>query len=367
MRTGIANLPLHTGKAPRWLFERMRQLAGAATEMIVAEYGPEKMLERVADPRWFQAFGCVLGFDWHSSGLTTTTCGAIKEGIRGREAELGLYVAGGKGAASRKTPDEIRRFVEGASLPGDAEDLVRASRLSAKVDNTALQDGYQLYHHCFLFTASGAWSVVQQGMSDATSYARRYHWFSRTMPEFVNEPHSGIASERREQATLNMVAAEAKDARSSVTELAGAGPEVVLQEAALATRPGTLEKLELPARHIITPDDFHPRGFDKTLVLAYEAAPAGLEDVLLVPGMGPKALRALVLLAELVYGTKPSWRDPAVYSFAHGGKDGIPYPVDRPMYDSTVSLLKKAIEESKMGHSEKLNAVRRLAAFWPEV
>ncbi len=360
MRTGVANLPLHSGKAPRWLFARMAQLAGLVTDLVIAEYGADKMLERMGDPRWFQAFGCVLGFDWHSSGVTTTTCGAVKEGIRGREAELGFFAAGGKGAASRKTPDEIVRFADAASLAVDAPALVRASRLSAKVDNTALQDGYQLYHHMFFFTRAGAWAVVQQGMNDASSYARRYHWHSPTMPGFVNEPHSGIAAQQKAQRVLNMVAEESCASRDAVTDLLNQGPDAVARELA------QVEKLDLPARHWIATEDIRPRGFEKVLVAAYEQHPEGFENVLEVRGLGPKALRALVMVAELAYGAAPGWRDPALYSFAHGGKDGIPYPVDRPTYDGTVALLKKAINESEMGRSEKLAAIRRLASFWPE-
>ncbi len=356
----MASLPLHGGKAPRWLFSRMCRLAGLMTEMIVAEYGPEKMLERLSDPRWFQAFGCVLGFDWHSSGVTTTTCGAVKEGIRGREEALGLFVAGGKGGASRKTPEEILRHADVSGLSVDAGELVRASRLAAKVDNTALQDGYQLYHHVFFFTRAGAWSVVQQGMNEDTRYARRYHWHSPTMPGFVNEPHSGIVTQQKAGRVLNMVASESAGAREAVVDLLGQGPAAVRRELS------AVERLELPARHWIAPEDIRPRGFDRVLVSAYERAPRSFEEVLEVQGLGPKALRALVMVAELAYGAAPSWRDPAVYSFAHGGKDGIPYPVDRPVYDGTVALLKKAIEESAMGRSEKLAAVRRLASFWPE-
>ncbi len=360
MRTGVANLPLHNGKAPRWLFERMTLLAGVMIEMIVTDFGPDKMLERLADPRWFQAFGCVLGFDWHSSGVTTTTCGAIKEGIKGRETELGLFAAGGKGGASRKTPDEIRLFTDRAALSLEAESLVRASRLSAKVDNTALQDGYQLYHHCFFFTSSGAWGVVQQGMNDTNHFARRYHWFSSVMPSFVNEPHSGIVSEMRGQPTLNMVAGESERSRIAVTDLVRLSPDAAMREWSV------FETLEMPARHWIASEDIKPRGFEKTLLNAYEAQPSGFDRLLEVRGVGPKTLRALVLVAELVYGAKPSWRDPAVYSFAHGGKDGIPYPVNRPMYDDTVATLKRAVAASRMGHSDKLAALRRLAGFWPE-
>lgn len=361
MKTGTANLPLHSGKAPAWLFGRMVELAGCMAEMIVAEFGPETLLQRLADPRWFQAFGCVLGFDWHSSGLTTTACGALKEGVKGKQKELGLFIAGGKGAASRKTPDEIRALCERYSCRAPAEELVRASRLSAKVDNTALQDGYQLYHHVFFFTPSGAWSVIQQGMNDINHYARRYHWNSAGLESFVSDPHTGIATPVKSPDVLNTVAKEAAPNRNAVQALVLQGPDAVNRELK------ALSDLNLPARHHITVADFSVRGLDKTLVTAYETQPAGFEDVLLTPGMGPKALRALVLVAELAYGTPASWRDPAVYAFAHGGKDGIPYPVDRLLYDGTVALLKKAIGRSGMGQSEKLRAVRTLARFWPDI
>jgi hypothetical protein len=360
MRTGVANLPLHSGKAPRWLFDRMTLLAGAVTEMIVEEYGPEKMLERLADPRWFQAFGCILGFDWHSSGVTTTTCGAIKEGIKKRESELGLYVAGGKGGASRKTADEIAGFASQVGGAIDGEGLVRASKLAAKVDNTALQDGYQLYHHCFFFTHGGHWAVVQQGMNDTNHFARRYHWFSPSVASFVEEPHSGIASETSGQQVLNLVANESDQSRSAVTGLVLQGPRAVKKELA------AVEKLQMPARHWIAAEDLAVRGFDKVLIEAYERQPKDFTDLLTVKGLGPKTLRALVMVAELAYGAKPSWRDPAVYSFAHGGKDGIPYPVDRPTYDETVSVLRRAIGSSKMGQTDKLGAIKRLAGFWPD-
>ncbi|MCC6485659.1 MAG: DUF763 domain-containing protein [Armatimonadetes bacterium] len=361
MRTGVANLPLHSGKAPRWLFSRMTQLAGTVTEMIVAEYGPDKMLERLADPRWFQAFGCVLGFDWHSSGVTTTTCGAIKEGIKGREAELGFFVAGGKGGVSRKTPEEIVHYC-GTSVEGVLpEPLVNASKLSAKVDNTALQDGYQLYHHCFFFTRSAAWSVVQQGMNETNQYARRYHWHSPRLSSFVNEPHSGIASQSRSDQVLNMVAHESEASRRALVEVVKQTPVQIKKELR------SLERLDMPSRHWIAPEDLSPRGLDKVLIETYDRQPASFEQLLAIRGVGPKTLRALVMVAEIAYGARPSWKDPAVYSFAHGGKDGIPYPVDRPLYDETVSILKKAIGASRMGQSDKLTAIRRLASFWPDV
>jgi hypothetical protein len=297
----------------------------------------------------------VLGFDWHSSGVTTTTCGALKEAVRGREADFGFYVAGGKGATSRRTPAEITSTCE--ALSREPEALVSASRLAAKVDNTALQDGHQLYHHTFVFTPSGRWCVVQQGMSDITKTARRYHWLSETLRDFVDEPHAAICCDRH-GASLNMVAAESAAARAAVTELAARPPETILS---LFERVPTLF---MPARHPVSLADVDPRQLQKVLLKTYERAPERFETVLATEGLGPKALRALVLTAELIYGTKASARDPARFSFAHGGKDGTPHPVDRATYDGTIEVLRNALGRArKIDRSERVRALRRLAAF----
>jgi hypothetical protein len=322
---------------------------------LVAEHGSDEVLRRLADPFWFQALGCVLGFDWHSSGVTTTTCGALKEAVRGREADYGFYVAGGKGATSRKTPAEITVACD--ALSTEPEGLVRASKLAAKVDNTALQDGYQLYHHCFLFTPSGSWCVVQQGMSDRAKTARRYHWLSETLQSFVEEPHAAICCDRQ-GASLNMVAAESAAARAAVTELSAQPPETMLS---LFERVPTLF---MPQRHTVSLTDVDPRQLEKILLNTYERAPEDFETVLATPGLGPKALRALVLTAELIYGAKASARDPARFSFAHGGKDGTPYPVDRATYDQTIEVLRNALGRAKkIDRSERIRALKRLAAF----
>jgi len=351
-RTGIANLPLHYGKAPRWLFERMTRLAREITIAIVADYGPEEMLRRMSHPYWFQAFGCVLGVDWHSSGVTTTLCGALKEGVKGIERELGLFVAGGKGATSRRTPSEIEVWGDRLSL--EPAPLVYASRMSAKVDNSAVQDGYQLYHHSFLFTAKGSWAVVQQGMNDSNRYARRYHWLGETVANFVNEPHSAIASQAR-GTTLNLVAEESQSARITVSEIAvNENPQVVLADLK------KLKTLSLPAHHPIGVSDLHPESISRILLSVYERQPQGFEQLLGLPGVGAKTLRALSLIAELVHGVAPSYRDPARYSFAHGGKDGYPYPVDKETYDKSIELLARAVHRTKLGIREKNEAVGRL-------
>jgi hypothetical protein len=351
-RTGIANLPLHGGKAPKWLFDRMVQLAREITVVIVSDYGPEEMLRRLSHPYWFQAFGCVLGFDWHSSGVTTTLCGALKEGLRGMERDLGLFVAGGKGKTSRKTPSELESWGDKIGL--DPAPLVYASRMSAKVDSAAVQDGYQLYHHTFIFTPGGNWTVIQQGMNDANHYARRYHWLGETVSDFVNEPHAAILSEAR-GVTLDLTAGQSAPSRSTINDIATTEvPEKTLAEL------NRLKTLDLPARHRIYARDLHPDSLKKIILSAYERQPRDFERLLGLEGVGPKTIRALSLIAELVHGVAPSYNDPARYSFAHGGKDGIPYPVDRKTYDQSIEVLSRAINHSRLGLSEKQKAFGRL-------
>ena len=354
MRTGYSQLPLHNGRAPRWLFERMKLLAREISCHLVAEYGADGALQRMSDPFWFQAFGCVLGFDWHSSGLTTTTCAAVKEGIKGLEHELGLYVAGGKGRVARRTPQEIEITCEQTGY--DAALLIKASRLSAKVDSSAVQDGYQIYHHAFFFTKQGRWCVVQQGMNDATGMARRYHWLGDEKTNFVEEPHAAICCDHRGKA-LNFVAKESRISRSRVTELA-AQPDKEVENVMKR-----LPELVMPRRHWVRQADINPAYFKKILLKTYEQAPADFESLLSIQGVGAKTLRALALTAELIYGTKTSIRDPARFSFAHGGKDGTPYPVDREDYDKTIAVLHDALGKSKLDRSDKINALKRLANF----
>ena len=351
-RTGIANLPLHYGKAPRWLFDRMVKLSREITIAIVVDFGAEEMLRRLSDPYWFQSLGCILGFDWHSSGVTTTLCGALKEGIKGLEPDLGLFIAGGKGRTSRQTPSEIEVWGDKISL--DPAPLVYASRMSAKVDSSAVQDGYQLYHHTFLFTPNGSWTVIQQGMNEVNRYARRYHWLGEAVSSFVNEPHSAILSEARGQA-LNLVASESNPARTTIADIATQQkpPDILADLKKLKT-------LNLPSRHSIGVQDLHPDSLSKILLSTYERQPHNFEELLGLRGVGPKTIRALSLISELVYGVAPSYRDPARYSFAHGGKDGIPYPVDRKTYDQSIELLRKAINKTKLGIREKNEVLSRL-------
>jgi hypothetical protein len=347
-RTGFAHLPLHGGKAPRWLFERMTLLSREIVVFLVGEFGAEEVLRRLSDPYWFQAFGCVLGFDWHSSGVTTTVCGALKEGLRGLEPDLGLYVAGGKGATSCKTPAEIASACE--RIGRDPQPLIYASKISAKVDNSAVQDGYQLYHHCFVFTPKGEWCIVQQGMSDATAMARRYHWLSDNVTSYVSEPHAAICCDATAD-TLNLVARESAEVRGASAKLATERPEV------------TLKALEMPRRHTVLDVDINPKYLQKILLRTYEAAPKDFESLLSIEGVGPKTLRALALTSELIFGTEASRRDPARYSFAHGGKDGTPFPVDRPTYDKTIEIMRDALNGARIDRSEKVRAFWRLAAL----
>ncbi len=353
-RTGIANLPLHGGKAPRWLFDRMVKLAGGILDYMVGELGPGDTLARFSDPFWFQCLGCVLGFDWHSSGVTTTTCGAVKEALRDRR-DIGLFAAGGKGAASRRTPAEIKSHADRIGFAG-ASGLVQASRMSAKVDNNAVQDGYQIYHHFFMFTASGDWIVVQQGMNDSTGYARRYHWLSSDLKTFIEEPHTAICSDRR-GITMDLVASASLETREAMGALSGDKPEKTGRELE------RLKTLHFPPRHELFLCDLHPASISKVLLKTYERQPENFEVLLGMPGVGGKTLRALALIAELVHGTSLSWEDPARYSFAHGGKDGYPYPVDRENYDLSIEYLEKAVRAGRASGGEKAEALRRLSRF----
>lgn len=357
MKTGIANLPLHGGKAPAWLFKRMVRFASAVVDIFLEDNEPGILLEKVSDPFWFQSLGCLLGFDWHSSGVTTTVCGALKEAVKGREKDTGIFIAGGKGAASRKTPSEIESFAEKTGLDGGA--LVYSSRMSAKVDNSAIQDGYQLYHHCFLFTLKGKWAVVQQGMNDENGFARRYHWFSESVDNFVETPHSAICCDSRSQ-VLNMTAKESAGARDVSAELSTFSPEFWMNEAR------KIQSLDLPARHQILRRDINSKYFFRIMEETYEKTPSDFEELLSIKGVGPKTVRSLSLLSELVYGKKSSYDDPARYSFAHGGKDGIPYPVDRETYDKTIEILNGWIKRARIDLSEKEKASRRLRGFFRE-
>jgi uncharacterized protein len=353
--TGIAELPLHGGKAPAWLFQRMVRLGREIVRLIVEDHGPEEILKRISDPYWFQSLGCVLGFDWHSSGVTTTVCGALKEGLRGLEKDLGLFIAGGKGATSRRTPAEIIAAGEKFSLQRKPEDLVHLSRLTVKIDNNAIQDGFQLYHHNFFFTFSGSWAVVQQGMNDR--FARRYHWYSEQVESLTVDPHAAICSQLRLEHALNLVDSESLPAQQVITELSHESPEKLMREMQ------KLQTLSLPSHHEVRVKDLHPESIEKILLKTYEAKANDFETLLGMPGVGAKTLRALALIAEITYGAPASWKDPAKFSFAHGGKDGHPYRVNRNVYDESIEILRRTVERARIEKSDKDNALRRLQAL----
>jgi hypothetical protein len=365
-RVGVAELPLHGGKCPPWLFSRMKLLGGAISEIIVHEYGRREFLKRLGDPFFLQALGCVLGFDFHSSGLTTTTMGALKEAIK--PGELGIAVCGGKGKTSKRTPDEIQKLADIFHISSKKVDKLKyASRMAAKVDNACVQDGYQLYHHTFVLSEDGDWAVVQQGMRE--QMARRYHWLSEGVQSFVEEPHSGIIGDRSEEVVLDMTARESEEARKASVDLVRDNPKRLLPYVREAEQHSLDEyferspqamKLVLPTSHAIT-------GLTKqtatALQKAYELQPENYEELVAIHGIGPKAVRALALVSDLIYGKPPSWKDPVKFSFAHGGKDGIPYPVDRTTYQKTIEIIESATQAAKVGRKEKLNAIRRLHDF----
>ena len=354
-QTGIAQLPLHGGKAPAWLFQRMVRLGREILRLIIEDYGPQEVLTRISDPYWFQSLGCVLGFDWHSSGVTTTVCGALKEALRGREREFGLVIAGGKGATSRKTPAEILAAGEKYPLARNAEALVQLSRLTAKIDNNAIQDGFQLYHHNFFFTFDGSWAVVQQGMNDR--FARRYHWDSQNVQSLTVDPHTAICSNLQRERALNLVTAESVATQSVMTELSREHPAKLMAEL------HKLQTLSLPSHHQITVQDLRPESIEKILLRTYEAQVDRFQTLLGMPGVGAKTLRALALLAEITYGTPASWKDPAKFSFAHGGKDGHPYPVHRETYEESIEFLRRTLERVRVEPSERENSLKRLNRF----
>jgi hypothetical protein len=372
MRTGIATIPLDWGRCPPWLFNRMKKLARGIIIAIVEEFGIEEFLRRLSDPIWFQSLGCVLAFDWNSSGLTTTVMGALKEALHGLEDDLGIYVCGGKGKTSRKTPDEIRMI--GLTRGFDFyENLIYASKITAKVDSCLIQAGFQIYHHNFIFTKDGKFTVVQQGMNTEIQKARRYHWLSLKIKDFTEEPHTGVVSDVKLK-PLNLTAKESKKNKEISVELVKEEPKTFLRDVksiveksdSLITQkrlPGFCE-IELKNRefyhHPVEKERFDLKRLKKTVEKAHFLRPENFEKLLMTEGVGPKTIRALSLVSEIIYGAKPSYEDPARYSFAHGGKDSTPYPVEREIYDKTISVLEKGIEMAKISLREKEKTKKRL-------
>lgn len=379
MRTGVATFTLDYGKCPRWLFERMVRLGRAMTEAIIMEYGPEEYIKRLADPVWFQSLGTVLAFDWNASGLTTILTAALKEAIRGQERDLGIFICGGKGKTSRKTPEEILNW--GGRI-GFAEDktnkLVYNSKMVAKVDSALVQDGFQIYHHSFFFTKSGAWTVVQQGMNLENQTARRYHWFSKNIKDLVCEPHTGVVSELKVK-PLNLVAKASGQTRDLSVELVNSSFQTLLKDLELLNKYSNslsqmvdlkigndqlkllnLENKEFKFHPVVNENFFKSRYLQKIFYQLCNNKPKNYESLVAQAGVGPKTVRALALVGEVLYGAKPSYEDPARYSFAHGGKDATPYPVDRPTYDQTIKVMKKLVEKMRVDYSDKMKIIKRL-------
>ncbi len=347
-RSGSADLPLHGGFVPVWLAERMAKLGLAIVENILVDYGKDDLLRRLSDPFWFQSMGAVMGMDWHSSGITTSVLGALKRSVNPHSKELGIYICGGKGNHSRKTPEELLRIGERTGLDGNY--LVRCSKLAAKVDNTAIQDGFQLYLHSFIVSDTGKWTVIQQGMSDATGTARRYHWHSESLTSFVNDPHTSIYGKNTGY-ILNMTDKQADSSRNGVMQIASEKPEYMLKE---------ISKLVLPSHHDVRAEDLDLKRLGAILWLAQEKQPKDFEDLLLLQGLGPRTLQSLALVSEVIHGTPSRFKDPARFSFAHGGKDGHPFPVPTKVYDETIGVLQTAVYKAKLGNNEKNEAIKRL-------
>ena len=366
-RTGVANLPLHPGKAPPWLFKRMVKLSRGITGVLLYEYGPDEVLRRLADPYWFQALSCVLGFDWHSSGCSTVTCGALKEALN---PDLGLAIAGGKGKASRQTPAEIAVYAEHYGLSsGSCDRLQYCSRMAAKVDNAAIQDGHTLYHHVFFLAENGSWAVVQQGMNQATQYARRYHWLGQDVKSFVCEPHQAIMGEDHPEVVLDMTAKPSSSAQKVAVDLVNDHPSHLLHDWATLTTSSTQKTLDdwTSSTPASTPMVLSmPRTINwKRMKEIYDVHPTNYEELLALKGVGPGTIRALALISDLIYGEKPSWDDPVRYSFAHGGKDGVPRAVDRDFMDESTEIIRQGVLEANLGQTEKLQALKRLRDFLP--
>ena len=346
--SGTADLPLHGGYVPIWLAERMAKLGFAIVQNILLDYGKDDLLRRLSDPFWFQSMGAVMGMDWHSSGITTSVMGALKRAVNPHSKELGIYICGGKGKYSRQTPDELLRISDKTGLDGNY--LVRCSKLSAKVDNTAIQDGFQLYTHNFILSDTGKWTVIQQGMSDASSTARRYHWHSDSLTSFVDDPHTSIYG-KSTGLILNMADKQADSSRKGIMQIASEKPEYMLKE---------INKLMLPSHHDVKAKDVDLKRLGAVLWLAHEKSPADFEDLLLLQGLGPRTLQSLVLVSEVIHGTPSRFKDPARFSFAHGGKDGHPFPVPTKVYDETIATLQNAVYKAKLGQTETTEAIKRL-------
>jgi hypothetical protein len=350
-RSGTADLPLHGGRVPAWLAERMTMLGTAIAESVIVEYGAPALLSRLSDPFWFQAFGSVMGMDWHSSGITTSVLGALKRGLNPRAGELGVFVCGGRGRHSRRTPDELRAVAERCGLDGEA--LARTSRLTARVDNNAVADGFQIYLHGFVVTATGQWAVVQQGMNTATRLARRYHWHSPAVRDFTSDPHAAIVGPHQGE-IRNLVDARASGARDTMLAIVREDPARTLADA---------RRLVMPARHDVRAEDIDVTRLGAVLATAYERDLRDFASLLLVEQLGPRTLQSLALIAEVVHGAPARFSDPARFSFALGGKDGHPFPVPLHTYDESIAVLRRSLDRARLGRTEKSDGMARLDRF----
>jgi hypothetical protein len=350
-RSGTADLPLHGGRVPTWLAERMSTLGTAIAESVVHHYGRSALLSRLSDPFWFQALGAVMGMDWHSSGITTSVVGALKRGLNPRARVLGIHVCGGRGRHSRKTPDELRALADRHGLDGDT--LVKTSRLTARVDNNAVADGFQIYLHSFIVSAEGEWAVVQQGMNTSSRLARRYHWHSAAVRDFTCEPHTAIVGTHAGVIT-NLVDRRAKPAQDAMLTIAHADPAQTLADA---------RKLVMPRHHDVRPDDVDLRRLGAVLAVAYERELRDFAELLLVENLGPRTLQSLALIAEVIHGAPSRFDDPARFSFAHGGKDGHPFPVPLRTYDESIDVLRRSLDTAKVGDVDKRDGMKRLDRF----
>lgn len=350
-RSGFADLPLHGGRVPAWLAERMTKLGTAIAETIVHQYGQSELLTRLSDPFWFQAFGSVMGMDWHSSGITTSVLGALKRGLNPRANELGIHICGGRGKHSRNTPDELRVVADRRGL--DGEDLVRTSRLTARIDNNAIADGFQIYLHSFIVSQSGEWAVVQQGLNERSGTARRYHWHSASVRDFTSEPHTAIVGES-EGTILNLVDRQAGTAREALLSIVRERPEKTLSEA---------RALVVPRHHDVRAENVDLKRLGAVLAVAYEREFRDFASLLLLEKLGPRTLQTLALVAEVVHGAPSRFSDPARFSFALGGKDRHPFPVPLKTYDESISVLRDSLDRAKVGDTEKIDGFKRLDRF----
>ena len=350
-RSGVADLPLHGGRVPQWLATRMTTLGTAIVETVLIHYGRSALLSRLSDPFWFQALGTVMGMDWHSSGITTSVMGALKRGLNPKAHELGIHVCGGRGRHSRNTPDELRQIGERIGL--DVNALVRTSRLTARVDNNAVADGFQIYLHSFIVTADGDWAVVQQGMNEASRLARRYHWHSADVRDFTADPHTAIVGEPA-GTIMNLVDRRARPAQDALLAIARDDPSRTITAA---------RRLVMPAHHDVRPDDVNEKRLGAVLALAHERDLRDFASFLLLEQLGPRTLQSLALVAEVVHGAPTRFEDPARFAFAHGGKDGHPFPVPLEVYDESIAVLRRAIDSAKLGYTDKLHGMARLDTF----